>query len=75
MAIQEGHPHPGISMHKLPVGAGVAGFIFGVGMIIVFLMKLPILWAFFVPAILMGGAVAIFLRRIDRRGPKPLPHI
>lgn len=62
-------------MHKLPVGAGVAGFIFMVGMIVMFLMKLPELWAFFVPAIILGGAVALFLHRIHGRGPKPLPHV
>ena len=66
MKMKEGHPHPGISMHKLPVGAGVAESIFAVGMMIVFLIKLPVLWAFFVPSIVVGGAIALFLRRINK---------
>ncbi|HEY6248635.1 MAG TPA: hypothetical protein VI685_01675 [Candidatus Angelobacter sp.] len=72
---KEGYPHPGISMHKMPVGAGVAGFLFAVGMTVVFLMKLPELWPFLVGAIVLGGAVAVFLRWLHRKGTRPLPHI
>lgn len=60
--------HPGISMHKLPVAAGAAGFIFAVGMILVFLLKLPVLLGFLVPALIVGGLVALFLHGVHRSG-------
>lgn len=62
--------HPGISMHKLPVGAGAAGFIFAVGMTLVFLLKLPALWGFLVPAVMVGALVALFLHRAHRSGSR-----
>jgi len=30
------NPHPGITMHNFPVGAGVAGFVFTVGSMAIF---------------------------------------
>lgn len=62
--------HPGISMHKLPVGAGAAGFIFAVGMVLVFLLKLPALWGFLVPAVIVGALVALFLQGAHRSGAR-----
>lgn len=62
--------HPGISMHKLPVGAGAAGFIFAVGMVLVFLLKLPVLWGFLIPALIVGAVVALFLHNLHRAGSR-----
>ena len=57
-------------MHKLPVGAGAAGFIFAVGMVLAFLLKLPALWGFLVPALIAGALVALFLHNLHRAGPR-----
>jgi hypothetical protein len=54
--------HPGITMHKLTVGAGFEGLLFTVGGSLVFLIGLPALWSFVAFGAALGIGVAIFLR-------------
>ena len=67
--------HPGISMHKLPVGGGVVGIIFAIGSAVIFIVGLPTLWYFVVLAFGLGIAIAVVLKvashRLSDRG-KPL---
>jgi hypothetical protein len=54
--------HPGITMHKLPVGAGFAGVVFTVGSMVIFLVALPTLWYFLAGAVALGVGIASVLR-------------
>jgi len=65
----DGSPHPGISMHHLPVGAGVAGFIFVAGTVLVFLLGIPSLRWFLAGSIAVGLAVAVALYLIHKYLP------
>ncbi len=60
------HPHPGITMHKIPVGAGFAGLVFTIGSMAIFLIGLPALWYFVAGAVALGIGVAIVLRLTAR---------
>jgi hypothetical protein len=53
--------HPGIAIHKIPVGAGFAGLIFTVGSLAVFLVGVPVLWYFLAGAIVLGIGFAAVL--------------
>jgi hypothetical protein len=66
MANNELHPHPGITMHRLRVGAGVAGFIVAAGFVIIGLIGVPMFRYFLVFAILMGIVVATGLSLVRR---------
>lgn len=59
--------HPGITMHKIPVKAGFAGLIFTVGTLTVFLIGIPALIYFIVPACVVGIGFAVMLRFIPRQ--------
>ena len=66
--------HPGITMHKLPVGGGFVGALFAIGSALIFVIGFPTLWYFVVLAFALGVGVAIFLkvsnqRRSDRNKP------
>lgn len=63
VSMQEGYPHPGISMHRMKVGGGVAGFIFAAGSVLIFLLGIPAFWAFLGLALVAGLGFALFLRR------------
>jgi membrane protein implicated in regulation of membrane protease activity len=56
--------HPGISMHRLPVGPGFIGLVFTVGCALIFLLGLPQLWYFVVFSAAFGVALAIIFRLI-----------
>lgn len=56
--------HPGISMHKLPVGGGFVGFLFAAGSAIIFVLGFPTLWYFVALAALLGLGVAVLLRMV-----------
>jgi hypothetical protein len=65
--------HPGISMHKLPVGPGFIGLIFTVGCALIFLLGLPQLWYFVAFSAAFGIGLAIVFRLIARaQRMKPL---
>jgi hypothetical protein len=61
-----GHnPHPGISMHKIPVQGGM-GLVFVIGLMVIFLMGLPQVRWFFLLSITPGlliGAILCFIHR------------
>ena len=59
-------PHPGITMHKLRVGAGVAGFIVVAGFVIIGLIGVPMFRYFLGLAIIMGAVVAAGLYLVRR---------
>jgi hypothetical protein len=58
--------HPGISMHKLPVGPGFIGLVFTVGCALIFLFGLPQLWYFVAFSAAFGIGLAIVFRLIAR---------
>jgi len=58
--------HPGISMHRLPIGEGFPGLVFAVGSIAIFLIALPSLWFFLGLAVLLGVGIAALLRFAHR---------
>src|SRR5947209_8718305 len=67
--------HPGITMHKLPVGGGFMGWLFAIGSSLIFLVGFPTLWYFVALAFLLGIGIAAFLRIVkDHRSQtnKPL---
>jgi len=64
--MKNGDLHPGVLMHKIPVGAGVAGLIFTIGSLAIFLVGLPVLWYFLAGAIALGIGIAAILRRSER---------
>jgi len=67
-------PHPGISMHKLPVGGGFVGILFAAGSAAIFLIGLPSLWYFIAFSAGLGIAIAALFSyfrqsRSDRNQP------
>jgi hypothetical protein len=60
--MKNGDFHPGITIHKIPVGAGFAGLIFTLGSLAIFLIGLPVLWYFLVGALALGVGFALILR-------------
>ena len=57
----EDAPRPQINSAKIVVGGGIAGAIFTVGSMAIFLTGLPILWYLFPAAIVLGCGVALIL--------------
>ena len=60
--MKNGDLHPGITMHKIPVGVWFAGLIFTIGSLAIFLIGLPVLWYFLVGALALGVGFALILR-------------
>jgi hypothetical protein len=58
--------HPGITMHKLPVGGGFIGLLFALGCSTIFVLGFPTLWYFVALTFVLGVAIAIFLRLAGR---------
>jgi len=70
-----GDRHPGITMHKLPVGGGFIGALFAIGCSLIFVIGFPTLWYFVALAFGLGIGVALLLRLMARRSSdrnKPL---
>lgn len=63
-------PHQGITMHRIRVGAGIAGFIVAAGFLAIGLVGVPMFRYFLGLAIAAGGGVAlgIYMVRRWRRG-------
>ena len=59
--------HPGITMHKLPVGGGFAGLIFAVGSALIFVLGLPSLWYFVAFSAALGVGIAVIFRLVNNR--------
>ena len=56
--------HPGISMHKIPVGADEAGAMFVIGVLLPMLIALPEIRNFILVTLPIGVMVGIILRLI-----------
>jgi len=68
--MRERIPNPQINVSKIPAGGGIAGAMFAIISMIIFLIGIPALRYFLVGAIVLGGivAVAIHFRRHDTPG-------
>ena len=66
--------HPGISMHKLPVGGGFVGFLFAAGSGLIFVLGFPTLWYFVALAAVLGLGIAVLLRMVhEHRSDRTRP--
>ena len=66
--------HPGITMHKLPVGGGFAGLVFAAGSAVIFLLGLPSLWYFVAFSAALGVGIAAMFRLVsDGRSERSKP--
>jgi hypothetical protein len=68
--MREETSNPQINMSKLAVGGGIAGAIFAVGSMLIFLIGIPVLRYVFPAAIVLGCGVALilhFIRHEDSR--------
>ena len=59
-------PRPEINISKIKAGGGIAGLIFTVGSMLIFLLGIPGLWYFFAFAIALGVGIAVVLRLANR---------
>src|SRR5690242_786623 len=60
--MSEDNPNPQINSAKIRVGGGIAGAIFTIGSLLIFLIGIPVLWYVFPAAIVLGCGVALLLR-------------
>ena len=67
--MREGTPNPQINVSKITGGAGIAGALFAVGSMLIFLVGIPRLRYFFPAAVVLGCAVAVILRLVRRETP------
>src|ERR1700722_15428825 len=67
--MSEGAPTPQINVSKIPGGTGIAGALFALGSMLIFLVGVPRLQYFFVGAIILGGGIALVLRFVRRETP------
>ncbi len=67
--MSEGSPNPQINISKIPGGPGIAGALFAVGSVLIFLIGIPRLRFFLPAAIILGCVVALVLRLIRRETP------
>lgn len=60
-------PSPEINMSQIQFGGGIAGLIFTVGSMLIFLLGVPVLWYFFAvgASLGVGFALIFYLRRRD----------
>jgi sugar phosphate permease len=61
--------NPQINVSKIPGGAGIAGALFAIGSMLIFLIGIPRLRIFFAAAIILGCAVALILRLVRSDTP------
>ena len=59
-------PHPGISMHKLPVGGDKMGLVFTLGVLAMILIALPEARSFVMLSLPAGLAIGLILRLRSR---------
>ena len=69
MGDRGGERHPGITMHKLPVGGTVMGAVFAIGTTLMFLVGIPLARWFLAGAVVVGAVVAVVLYRWHKRRP------
>lgn len=66
---------PEISIHRIPVGGGVAGLIFAVGSCTIFLIGIPALRWFLLGAVILGSVVGGWLWRWHKNRPVEITDI
>ena len=59
-------PHPGINMHKLPVGGDGAGLLFVIGVGVMILLSLPQARVFLALSLPVGLIIGVILRLTSR---------
>src|SRR5262252_1740226 len=59
--------HPGINMHKIPVGGGIIGLLFAIGTAVIFILGFPTLWYFVAFSAGLGIAIALIIRFMHQR--------
>jgi hypothetical protein len=67
--MSEETPRPQINSARIVFGGGIAGAIFTIGSMLIFLTGLPVLWYLFAAAIVLGGGVALVLRFARHKTP------
>ncbi|MGA7236141.1 MAG: hypothetical protein WBY44_10705 [Bryobacteraceae bacterium] len=67
--MSEGAPTPQINVSKIPGGTGIAGALFAVGSMLIFLFGVPRIRYFFIASIVLGCAIALILRFVRRETP------
>lgn len=67
--MSEGTPTPQINVSKIPGGTGIAGALFAIGSMLIFLVAIPRIRFFFVAAVIVGCGIALVLRFIRRETP------
>ena len=61
------HPHRGITMHRLTVGADFPGLVFAVGSMLIFLLAIPALWYVVAGALVVGLVIAAVLQLVHEK--------
>ena len=67
--MREGTPTPQINVSKIVVGGGIAGTIFTLGSMLIFLIGIPALRYFLPAAIVLGCGVALIIHFIRHETP------
>ncbi len=67
--MSEPTPVPQINVSKIPGGRGIAGALFALGSMGIFLVAIPRLRYFFIAAIIVGAGIALILRFIRHETP------
>jgi len=62
-------PNPQINVSKIPGGAGIAGAVFALGSMLIFLVGIPRFRYFFIAAVILGCGIALILRFVHRETP------
>ncbi len=68
-------PHPGISMHRIPVGSGIAGFLFVFATVFIFAAGIPaIRWLLVITGILgiLGSGLVLYWHKRHALKIQPL---
>jgi hypothetical protein len=67
--MSEGSPTPQINVSKIPGGTGIAGALFAIGSMLIFLFGVPRIRYFFIAAIILGCGIAFVMRFVRRETP------
>ena len=59
--------HPGITMHKLPVGGNIMGAVFVIAVVLLILFRVSLALWFLFGAAVLGSITSIFIIRWHRR--------
>ena len=71
--MRDENPSPQINVSKIPGGAGIAGGLFAVSSVIIFLIGIPALRWFLPAAILLGFGVTAAIHFARKRFPRLTP--